>query len=326
MSDANPAAPALSVLLPVRDAAPWLSQTLASLERQTERDFELIAVDDGSSDASPEILEQAARRDPRIRVFHRLASGLPETLRFACSQARAPLLARQDADDLSHRERLAALRAYLDMHDEIDVVSSRVRLFPGASVGAGMRRWSAWHDSLLTHEAMYAERLIDVPLLNGAAMLRRRAVEAAGGWRERGGPEDMDLWLRLFAHGSRFAKLARRLYGWRQHPGSATRTDPRYSHERFLALKVEELDRVLLTGERHATLIGVGESLKRWRAALGESRLRTVVEARDADARVLKAHVAPFVLAFVAPAARARWREAAQLADLRESIDFTFVA
>jgi glycosyltransferase involved in cell wall biosynthesis len=326
MSAAHPSTPALSVLLPVRDAAPWLTQALASLARQTEGDFEVIAVDDGSRDASLEILEYAARRDPRIRVFHRPASGLPEALRFACEQARAPLLARQDADDLSHRERFAELRAYLHAHREVDVVSSRVRLFPSTSVGAGMRRWSAWHDSLLTHDAMHAERLIDVPLLNGAAMLRRRAVESAGGWRERGGPEDMDLWLRLFAQGSRFAKLGRRLYSWRQHPGSSTRTDPRYSLERFLALKVEELDRCLLAGDRRATLIGVGESLKRWSEALGESRLRAVIEARDADARVLKGQVAPFVLAFVAPPARTRWRAAAQSADLRESIDFTFVA
>lgn len=326
MPAAGPSSPSLSVLLPVRDAAPWLQAALASLWRQTERDFEVIAVDDGSRDASPAILDEAARGERRLRVFHRTASGLPETLRFACTQARAPLLARQDADDLSHRGRFALQRAALAAQPGIDVVSSRVRLFPSGAVGAGMRRWNVWHDSLLTHEQLYAERLIDVPLLNGAAMLRRRAVENAGGWRERGGPEDMDLWLRLFAQGSRFAKSPRRLYAWRQHPGSSTRTDPRYSHERFIALKVEELDRTLLAGRAPATLIGVGESLQRWAYALGPARLRAVVEARNADPRVLQAHVAPFVLAFVSASTRARWRAAAQLSDFCESFDFTFVA
>src|SRR5262245_34647178 len=107
-------APRVSVLLPVRDAAPWLATALASLARQTLADHEVIAVDDGSTDASGEILERAARRDPRLVVRHTPARGLPAALGLALSLARAPWVARQDADDVCHRTRLARQWEWLE--------------------------------------------------------------------------------------------------------------------------------------------------------------------------------------------------------------------
>ena len=109
-----PAPPRLSVLLPVRDAAPWLGASLASLARQTEPGYELIAVDDGSRDGSGAILDEAAKRDPRIVVRHTPSRGLPAALNLALSLARAPWVARQDADDVSHRERFARQLAWLE--------------------------------------------------------------------------------------------------------------------------------------------------------------------------------------------------------------------
>ncbi len=126
--------PALSVLLPVRNAEPWLASTLASLWRQTFDAFEVIAVDDGSSDGSLGVLECAARREPRLRVLHTAAQGLPRALALAQAHARAPLLARQDADDLSHRLRFAFQVEYLRAHRAVAVVGCRLRLFPSAPV------------------------------------------------------------------------------------------------------------------------------------------------------------------------------------------------
>src|SRR5437773_4929428 len=88
-----PDMPRVSVLLPVRDAAPWLASALASLARQTLADHEVIAIDDGSVDGSGEILERAARADPRIVVRHTPARGLPTALRLGLSLARAPWVA-----------------------------------------------------------------------------------------------------------------------------------------------------------------------------------------------------------------------------------------
>src|SRR5258705_774506 len=237
--------PRLSVLLPVRDAGPWLVPSLASLWRQSFHDFEVVAVDDGSGDGSGGILDRVAARESRLRVFHTPPRGLPAALNHALAHVRGDLVARHDADDLSHRDRFAIQIAALARAPEVDVVGSRLRLFPAARTGAGMRRWGSWHNALLRHDDMEREALIDSVLAHGTAMIRRSALESVGGWQERGWAEDMDLWLRLLARGHRFAKIDRTLYAWRQHPGSATRRDPRYGRARMDALRLDALaDRI----------------------------------------------------------------------------------
>jgi len=316
---------AISVLMPVRNAAPWLHASLASLWRQTLRDFEVIAVDDGSTDGSGTILDLLATREPRLRVVHTPPSGLPTALNTALAHARATLIARHDSDDLSHRERLALQRDHLTTHPRVSLVGCRVRLFPTA--GVGMRRWTTWHNGLVSHEAMAREALIDSPLAHGTALMRRSALEQVGGWRERGWPEDLDLWLRMLAAGHRFAKLPRMLYAWRQHSASATRRDPRYRRERFLALRYEALGRGLLRGSRPVTVIGVGESLETWRRTIarGTREVRALHAPRPSP-RLVVALAPPVVLVFGAPPARLRWRDALGAGSLVEGRDFAFVA
>jgi len=200
-----------------------------------------------------------------------------------------------------------------------------VRLFPGSDTGVGMRRWAAWHNALLAHEDMRRELLIDSPLAHGTAVIRRAALEAVGGWRERGWAEDLDLWVRMFAAGARFGKIPEALYGWRQHPGSSTRTDARYSHESFFSLEIAALDSGLLRNGRRATLVGAGASLVRWRNALG-TRVETYHEMPKPIPKLAPNWPSPLVLALMAPAARARWRASLEMWGRRELADFIFVA
>jgi glycosyltransferase involved in cell wall biosynthesis len=319
--------PALSVLLPVRDAAPWLPASLRSLFRQTFRDFEIVAVDDGSTDGSGELLERAAADDSRLRVFHTAPRGLPLALNHALSQARAPLVARHDADDLSHRRRFELQRRALSRRPGCAVLGSRVRLFPARAVGAGMQRWIRWHNRLLDHEAIATEMLIDSPLAHGSAMIRRRWLERVGGWNESGWAEDLDLWVRLLEAGARFEKLGETLYGWRQRPDSATRRDPRYVRERFIALKCAALRRGFVPRGGTVRVVGVGESLARWTGALREAGFRAIpLEARRPTRALVDQLAPPVVLVYMAPESRQRWREALQVSDMRELADFRFVA
>ena len=319
--------PALSVLLPVRDAGRFLAPSLASLARQTFRDFEIVAVDDGSRDGSGERLERAAAREPRLRVLHTARRGLPAALNLALAHARTPLIARHDADDLSHRERFRLQHDALAGAPAVAVLGCRVRLFPAAATGPGMTRWARWHNALLEHEAIAREALIDSPLAHGTAMIRRAWLERAGGWAERGWAEDMDLWLRLLDGGARFAKLPRALYAWRQHGASATRRDPRYARARMMALKRDALARRFLRDAPRAMLLGTGRSLADWRIAL--DALAPAIHARDVRRPSPAALVGlepPLVLAFGAPAARDRWRRALGARGLTEGREFVFIA
>jgi glycosyltransferase involved in cell wall biosynthesis len=319
--------PAISVLMPVRDAAPWLATSVASLSRQTFRDFEIVAVNDGSSDDSGERLERLREREPRLRVFHTAPLGLPAALNHALARARSPLIARHDADDLSHRMRLERQRRALAMQPGLAVLGSRVRLFPSSAVGVGMARWIRWNNRLLAHDPIVREMLIDSPVVHGTAMMRRGWLERVGGWSERGWAEDLDLWVRLEEAGARFAKLPETLYAWRQTAGSATRRDPRYSASRFRALKGDAVRRSLLRGAAAMQLVGVGESLRRWVVTLQENGVPVrPIEARRPSPAVLSRLEPPVVLIYMAAESRERWRAALAASDMRELRNFRFVS
>ena len=106
--------PRISVILPVRDAEKTLAVAVESILGQTERNFELLVVDDGSTDASLRILQEFAELDGRIRVLSTVNPGIVEALNLGLAEARAPYLARMDADDVSLPERLGLQCDFLD--------------------------------------------------------------------------------------------------------------------------------------------------------------------------------------------------------------------
>jgi glycosyltransferase involved in cell wall biosynthesis len=261
--------PRVTVLLPVRDARPTLEDCLRSLTAQTLEDHEVVAVDDGSRDGSTEALEAYARTDRRLRVVRTEARGLVAALNTALAQARAPLVARMDADDLAHPERLARQAERLSADTGVDVLGCRVRLL--AERGArnrGMRTYVGWLNGLLDHEAITRDLFVESPLAHPSVMMRTAALLALGGYRAFDGPEDYDLWLRAHAAGLRFAKLAKTLLLWRDGAGRLSRTDPRYAPDRFRDLKLQALARGPLAGRRPVVIWGAGPVGKGWSRAL----------------------------------------------------------
>lgn len=211
------AQPAVSVVLPVRDGAVHLPAALASLAGQTLADYELIAIDDGSTDATPEILAEHAARDPRIRVLSGPARGIVAALNLGLAEARAPLVARMDADDLSHPERLARQHARMRAEPDLALLGCAWRLI--AEDGRPLRRVHP----RCSAEALRAALARGNGLAHASVMLRASAVLACGGYRAAFRlAEDYDLWLRL---SERFpvAALPEILFDHRLHAGQSTR-------------------------------------------------------------------------------------------------------
>jgi glycosyltransferase involved in cell wall biosynthesis len=255
--------PAVSVLLPVRDAGPYLEQCIASLDRQTLVDFEVVAVDDGSVDGSGEVLDAWADRDPRVRVLHQPPSGLVAALNAGLERCCAPLVARMDGDDISHPRRLELQARELAERPEIAVVSSLVRHFRWHEVGEGFRIYESWLNSLVTPASIARERFVESPVAHPSAMVRHELLEEAGGYRDFGGPEDYDLWLRLLERGVEIAKIERFLYFWREHGERLTRVDGRYSVENFLRCKARYLLSGPLAGVERVVVWGAGQTGRR---------------------------------------------------------------
>ena len=223
--------------MPVRDAAATLEACLDSIQAQNFADFELLVVDDASTDDSRALVAARAGSDPRIRLLDAPQRGLVACLNRGLARARAPLVARMDGDDLMHVDRLAAQQEYLHRHPDVDVVASRVRAFPDARVEAGMREYLRWQNACVDGDAMRDEIYVECPITHPSAMFRRRTVIGDGGYRDGDFPEDYELWLRLTENGRRLAKIGRCLLHWRQHDGSLSRRDPRYSRDAFDRLR-----------------------------------------------------------------------------------------
>jgi glycosyltransferase involved in cell wall biosynthesis len=250
--------PAVSVLLPCFNAAQTLTEALASLGAQTLPGFEVIAVDDGSTDGTLEILQAWAKRDRRFQVLARQHEGIITALNSGLAVCRAPYVARIDADDRCHPERLRLQAQYLDDHPEIALVSCLVRGFPEGQVAQGFAIYMDWQNSLVTDAAIRREIFIESPFAHPSVMFRKAAVERTGGYQEHGWAEDYDLWLRLYWAGERFGKVPQALLEWRESPQRLTRTDSRYSLENFLRLKAQALVRGPLQGRRAVMIWGAG--------------------------------------------------------------------
>jgi glycosyltransferase involved in cell wall biosynthesis len=212
------AAPAVSVLMPVYNTERFVAETTESVLAQTFGDFELIAIDDGSTDRSREILECFAKRDPRVRVVSRPNRGLVATLNEGLALAKAPLIARIDADDLCHPQRF---------EKQVQTLNEDGRLVAVGSCSAAIdEEGNALGDypTPLSHEDIEKQHLRGQSSIHHpSVMFRTEAVRRLGGYRELVPCEDFDLWLRLGEIG-RLANRPENLITKRLFPGSIVAT------------------------------------------------------------------------------------------------------
>ncbi len=332
--------PVVSVLMPVRDSAATLPAAVASICRQSLGDFEVIAVDDGSTDSSRAILDEWARRDGRVRVESSGGAGLVAALETGRRRVRAPLVARMDADDVSHPERLRLQVRHLQEHPRLAGTGCRVRLFPRGRMRAGWRRYEGWVNSLTSAEQIRRERFVESPLVHPSVVLRTEALEQAGGYRDEDWPEDYDLWLRLMHSGKSLDKVPRTLLFWRVSPRRHSLTHPRYLPGRFLDLKLAHLMAGPMKNISNVVLWGAGKNGRRWARRLAGRGVR-VEGFIDVDPAKIGRQLngipvcgperagqpgLPFVLGAVAAAgARPLIREALSRAGKIEGPDFLFV-
>ena len=186
----------VQILLPFHNAALTLDAALASIAAQTFTDHELLLIDNASSDDSPEVARTWADRDPRIRLIHEPVIGIAHALNTGLRHATAPLIARMDADDTAHPERLARQMAYLHEHPEIGVLGTRTTFTSTVPKNSGMRWFVNWQNAILNPHDHYLKRFVDAAVAHPTVLFRRELIDRFGGYDTGPVPEDHEMWLR----------------------------------------------------------------------------------------------------------------------------------
>jgi hypothetical protein len=236
-------APLVSVVLPVYNGERWLREAVASVLTQTLEGFEVVAVNDGSTDASGRILAELTASDPRVRSIESPSNrGLIETLNRGFGEARGRYVARLDADDVALPERLERQVAAFERDPGLGLVASAYwRL--DASGKRTLRRAPA------EDTAIRWRMLLGNPWCHSSMMIRRSLLEAEPGpygsaYRHA---EDFELWVRLLRR-SRGATLREPLVVYREHATSVSNRHAREQQEMVDRIAAEQIRR-LLPGE-----------------------------------------------------------------------------
>lgn len=233
--------PSISILLPFRNAAVTLEESLDSIRTQTFPHYELLAVDDGSTDQSAAIVKRYARADRRIRLIENRAKGLVAALNTGLNRAAAPLIARMDADDRMHPQRLARQHSHLQRNPHIRLLGCCANAFSAEMITTGFREYMRWQNACLSSEQIDNEIYVESPFAHPTVIFHKQSALRLGGYRDGRFPEDYELWLRFHQAGYVMEKLPDTLLDWRDYPERTSRTDPRCSRAAFNRLRARFL-------------------------------------------------------------------------------------
>jgi hypothetical protein len=260
LPDKGDEVPTVSIVMAVYNGERFLPEALDSVLVQTLPAFELIAVDDGSTDSSPRILASYQARDPRIVVHRQANQGRAAALNRGFGLARAPLVARLDADDIARPNRLRSQANFLNAHERVAVVGGAVTF-----VNDQGQKFGAW-EYPLTDSGIREAFPQTTPLVHPSVMIRKDLFEDVGGYRTIfREAEDLDLWLRI-AEQHELANIPSDVICYRIHAGQATRQA--LELQSLCAVAARTAARVRKTGRRdpletaeridHETLLGIG--------------------------------------------------------------------
>lgn len=328
----------VSVVLPCFNAEQTLGACLDSLVGQRFSDFEVVLFDDGSTDGTLEIAQGYASGDARVRVIESEHVGIVAGLRRACAEARGPLLARMDSDDVADGLRLEKQIGFMEAHRDVALCGTLVKQ-GGEGLGPGRIRYEDWVNGLTTHEELVRELFVECPIPHPTFVMRKEAYDGVGGYEERGWAEDYDLVMRFHLAGYRFGKVAEALLDWRHSAGRLSAVDARYGPERFRALKRHYLGKTYLAGRSSFYQWGAGEVGKWWLREWEGVKPSAVVDVNPRKigraihgTQVIAAEELPapgesfVVVAVGAPGARVEIREWFCSRGYVELTDFVFVA
>ncbi|WP_040496340.1 glycosyltransferase family 2 protein [Fulvivirga imtechensis] len=257
------ASPLVSIVMAVKDTEPYLPECLESILAQTYPNWELIAVNDHSTDATPDILREYATKDERIRVYNSDRPKLIPTLQKAHGHCRGTLINRMDSDDIMPEYKLQVMVQEWQKHGKGTIVAGGTKHFVDeGEVGEGFLRYENWLNDVARESRHYEEIYQECVIPSHCWLIHRDDFNAVGAFDPEVYPEDYDLCFRFYQERLKVIGVDRILHYWRDRSDRISRTWDCYKDNRYFELKIRyfyELDR---DKSRPLVLWGAGKNGK----------------------------------------------------------------
>ena len=225
--------------MPVKNTAQFLEQCLDSIVNQTYQNWELLAVDDGSSDNSFSILEVYSNNDSRIKPFRNNGKGIIEALRLAYAKSSGELISRMDSDDMMTLDKISIMSSSLIDKGEDHLAVGLVQYFSEAELGEGFKNYEQWLNGLTINGSNFSEIYKECVIPSPCWMVYRTDFEKCDALRPNIYPEDYDLTFRFYINGLKPIPCNTILHHWRDYPTRTSRTDENYADNTFITIKAE---------------------------------------------------------------------------------------
>lgn len=249
--------------MPVFNAAPFLDKCLNSILQQSFQDWELIAVDDHSTDGSWNKLSSFALQDSRIKVCQNPGNGIIHALRFALSKSQGQWISRMDADDIMATHKIETLRSELIASGPGHLTTGHVAYFSDHVLGEGYRNYARWLNQLSLNNQHYQYIYKECVIPSPCWMISKEDLIKAGAFSSDRYPEDYDLCFRFYQHGIKVNGIPELLHYWRDHGNRASRNQEVYADNFFMPLKMDYFLKLDYDPNKKLVLWGAGKKGKR---------------------------------------------------------------
>ncbi len=254
--------PLVTILTPFKNTEAFLPACLDSILLQTYTNWELILIDDHSTDTSLSIAKIFASKDIRIKVYKNKGKGIIDALQLGYSKASGAYLTRMDSDDIMTADKLDVLVHNLMKHGRGHIAIGQVSYFSESGINPGYKNYEQWINSLTANGTNFSEIYKECVIPSPCWMIHRDDFEAAGGFNASTYPEDYDLTFRLYKKGFKTIACNKIIHLWRDYSYRSSRTQANYSQLSLLKIRITYFLKLDYKPERPLVIWGAGNKGK----------------------------------------------------------------
>lgn len=252
----------ISIVMPVKNTSLFLEECLNSILNQTYTHWELLAVNDHSTDNSFDILHNYSEKDSRIKVFDNDGKGIIDALSLAYRKSSGELITRMDSDDIMQPQKLELMHADLQQNGKGNIALGLVKYFSEEQLGEGFSKYESWLNTLTKKGNNFFEIYKECVVPSPCWMVWREDFDKCGGFNSDVYPEDYDLVFRFYSCGLKCLPSNNLMHLWRDYPTRTSRTDEHYADSSFIEIKTNYFLKLHYDSSRNLVVWGAGKKGK----------------------------------------------------------------